>query len=222
MTPADIVALSAMFGLHYVALTDHNSCKNCPALFAAAEALAASDGIVPIAGAEVTTAEEIHAVCLFPALAAAMEFDDVLYNALPPVTNNEDMFGRQIITDSGGAEVGTEQKLLISATSIGIYDLAALVAGYGGVMFPAHIERAAFSLISQLGVVPGDCGFSTVEIRSKAATDNLKSVHAYLNKCHILYNSDAHSLDKISPGEEKLDLPGGTVGDLFDFIRNAV
>ena len=228
MTPADIVALSAMFGLHFVALTDHNSCKNCPALFAAAEELAASASdseegrIVPIAGAEVTTAEEIHAVCLFPALAAAMEFDEVLYNALPSVTNNEDMFGRQIITDSGGAEIGTSDKLLISATSIGIYDLAALVAGYGGVMFPAHIERAAFSLISQLGDVPGDCGFNTVEIRSKAATDNLKSTYAYLNECRILYNSDAHSLDKISPGGEVLNLPCGTVAALLDYIRNDV
>ena len=37
MTPANIVGMAAILGLDAVAVTDHNSCKNCPAVLAAAK-----------------------------------------------------------------------------------------------------------------------------------------------------------------------------------------
>ena len=40
-----------------MALTDHNTLKNCPAFFKAAY----RHGIIPVAGTELTTAEDIHA-----------------------------------------------------------------------------------------------------------------------------------------------------------------
>jgi predicted metal-dependent phosphoesterase TrpH len=62
MTPFDLVGLSKLNGLELIALTDHNSTKNCPAA-----ALAAREyGIGFIPGAEVNTAEDIHCICLFP------------------------------------------------------------------------------------------------------------------------------------------------------------
>ena len=48
MTPANIVGMAVVNGLQIVALTDHNSSKNCPAFFAQAKAY----GIVPIPGME--------------------------------------------------------------------------------------------------------------------------------------------------------------------------
>ena len=39
MTPANIAGMAALIGLDAVALTDHNSCKNCPAFLAAASGL---------------------------------------------------------------------------------------------------------------------------------------------------------------------------------------
>ena len=33
MTPANIAGMAMLNGLTLVALTDHNSCKNCPAFF---------------------------------------------------------------------------------------------------------------------------------------------------------------------------------------------
>ena len=32
MTPANIAGMAALKGLDVIALTDHNSCRNCPAL----------------------------------------------------------------------------------------------------------------------------------------------------------------------------------------------
>ena len=62
MTPADAAGMARLAGADVAALTDHNSAANCPAFFAACEAY----GVVPVGGMELTTAEEIHLVCLFP------------------------------------------------------------------------------------------------------------------------------------------------------------
>ena len=70
-TPNNLAGMAALCGINIMALTDHNSCKNCPAFFEAAK----RNGIIPIAGMELTTSEDIHLVCLFPELDVAMEFD---------------------------------------------------------------------------------------------------------------------------------------------------
>jgi len=217
MTPANIAQLANMLELNAVALTDHNSCKNCPAFFEAAAGL----DIIPIAGMELTTAEEIHVVCLFPTLAAAMEFDGYIYGTLPPVKNRTDVFGEQLIMNAADDVTDIEETLLISGSSAGIYELRGIVGRYGGVMFPAHIERSAFSLISSLGFVPGDCGFNTVEIRSAAAVENLKLQHGYLNRCGILHNSDAHRLDAMSVPDNFIDVPEKTAAAVLRWIDRA-
>ena len=56
MTPATIAGMAKIIGLDLIALTDHNSCKNCPAIQKAANAY----GILFLPGMELTTAEEVH------------------------------------------------------------------------------------------------------------------------------------------------------------------
>ena len=72
MTPNNIVNMAMLAGLNAVALTDHNSCKNC----AAAAAAAVEAGIIFIPGMELETAESIHVVCLFPTVEAAQRFSE--------------------------------------------------------------------------------------------------------------------------------------------------
>jgi hypothetical protein len=192
--------LAGILGLGAVALTDHNSCKNCPAFFKAA----ADFDVIPIAGMEIMTEEEIHVLCLFGELEAAMDFDGFVYPLLFPMKNDVSVFGRQIIMNETDRELGEVENALINAVSIGLYSLAGEVKSRGGIIIPAHIERAAFSLISSLGFVPDDCGFDCVEIRSKEAVENLKKEHEYLQNCKIVHNSDAHMLEDMS-------LPGNTL-----------
>ena len=71
MTPGNIVGMAAIKGLDVIAVTDHNSCKNCPAVLK----LAQEYGVMAIPGMEINTSEEVHAVCLFPELSQAMDFD---------------------------------------------------------------------------------------------------------------------------------------------------
>ena len=60
MTPANIAGMAAVMGLDVIALTDHNSCRNCGAAMAAA----AEYGVLLIPGMELTTMEEVHATRL--------------------------------------------------------------------------------------------------------------------------------------------------------------
>ena len=80
MTPGNIAGMASLAGLRIVALTDHNTCRNCPGFMQAAERF----GLIAVAGMELTTAEDIHIVCLFERLEEALVFDravDLLPNA---------------------------------------------------------------------------------------------------------------------------------------------
>ena len=71
-TPNNLAGMAFLNGVRIMALTDHNSSRNCPAFFAAARRY----GIIPVAGMELTTSEDIHAVCLFERLEDALAFND--------------------------------------------------------------------------------------------------------------------------------------------------
>ena len=71
MTPANIIGMAAVKKLDVVALTDHNSCKNCEAFIEKAKEF----DIIAIPGMELTTSEEVHVLVYFENLDNAMEFD---------------------------------------------------------------------------------------------------------------------------------------------------
>ena len=93
MTPNNIAGMATLAGLNIVALTDHNTTKNCPAFFEAAKA----NGIIPVAGMELTTCEDIHVVCLFEHLEQAMEFDKKVNEQRILIENRTDIFGDQYV-----------------------------------------------------------------------------------------------------------------------------
>ena len=53
MTPGNIVGMAAIKGLDVIAVTDHNTCRNCPAVMKLAEQF----GVLAIPGMELTTSE---------------------------------------------------------------------------------------------------------------------------------------------------------------------
>ena len=194
MTPANIAGMAAVKGLDVIAVTDHNSCKNCPAVLAAAREY----GVLAIPGMEICTQEEVHAVCLFSELEAAMDFDDYVYQRLLPVENRPDIFGKQEIYNCNGQVQGTVPYLLINACSISFDQLWRLVRERNGVMFPAHVEKPANSLIANLGFVPPDSEFKTAELKNLKKLHEMRREHPYLEQCRIISNSDAHYLEDIN------------------------
>ena len=159
-TPNNIAGMAKLCGIDILALTDHNSTKNCPAFFEAAEKY----GIIPVAGMELTTAEDIHVVCLFEKLSDALRFDEHIDSCRTKFQNKPEIFGSQQILDGEDRLIGEVDDLLISASSVSIDQVSGLVKRYGGVCYPAHIDRDSNSIIAVLGTLPPDISFENTII----------------------------------------------------------
>lgn len=188
-TPNSIAGMASINGLNVVALTDHNTCKNCPAFFEAAKRY----GIIPIAGMELTTSEDIHTVFLFYSLEDAMRFDEEVSKRRVLIKNRPDIFGEQLILDSEDNIIGTDEYLLSNATAISVEDITAMAKMFGGISYPAHIDREANGIVSILGTLPTHLNFTCVEIHNK---DNLPFYkEKYITDGVItLIGSDSHCL----------------------------
>ena len=197
MTPNNIAGMATLKGLQIVALTDHNSCKNCPAFFEACR----RQGIIPIAGMELSTAEDIHLVCLFENIDDAMRFDSVIEGHLMDIKNRPEIFGDQLVLDGEDEIVATEPRLLISATDLSIADAIALAREFGAHVRPAHIDRESNGIIAILGDVPREYGFDCLEFNDLEGPLRLKQRYPIINEALHIISSDAHHLWDISEAE---------------------
>jgi hypothetical protein len=204
MTPNSMAGMAMLGGLELCALTDHNSCGNCPAFFEACERY----GVIPVAGMELTTAEEIHLVCLFPDLEEAMAFDAFVAEHRMPVRNKPAVFGRQLRMDSEDTVLGEEETLLIAATDLSLDEAADAVLARGGAAYPAHIDRQANGLIGVLGVFPEPTVFGTAELHDFDRAEELRSEFPVLNGLHLITCSDAHRLEDMREAGAHLNLFG--------------
>ncbi|MBO6062174.1 MAG: PHP domain-containing protein [Clostridia bacterium] len=184
MTPCNIAGMAFLAGVRIVALTDHNSCKNCPAFFMACEEY----GVTPVAGCELTTSEEIHMVCLFEGLKQAMAFDEAIQPYRMPFPNRVEIFGDQPIMGKDDEIVGEDPWFLPAATSLTLTEAAALVAKMGGVAYPAHIDRESNGLLAILGSFPEEPVFELCEVRDKENAEKLSGGR------RTVVSSDAHRL----------------------------
>jgi PHP family Zn ribbon phosphoesterase len=152
LSPRVLVELAAARGIKVLALTDHNSALNCPAF----AKLCPRFGVIPIFGLEATTAEEIHVLCLFTSREASLSFSDYAYSLLLPLPNDPEKTGDQVYVDEDDNILGEVEYFLPSALDLSVDAIGDRVGQYGGLVIPAHVDRSAFSMTSQLGaVVPG-------------------------------------------------------------------
>ena len=202
MTPNNIAGMGVVAQLDLMALTDHNTCRNCPAFFKAAQ----RQGILPVAGMELTTAEEIHLVCLFPTLEAALAFNDAVDARRIRIPNRAEIFGAQLQMDENDEVIGTEPFLLSNATEITVEEAPALAASFGGVCYPAHIDREANGIIAVLGVFPETPPFACAELHDPSNEADYRARFPALEGKPLVVSSDAHYLWDISGREHYLEL----------------
>ena len=200
-TPNNLVGMGVLNGLQIMALTDHNTCRNCPAFFKAAR----KHGIIPIPGMELTTAEDIHMVCLFPTLEAAMAFDEEISKRRIRIPNRTDIFGEQWIMDENDEIIGNDPDLLSNATTVSLEEAPGLVEHFGGVCYPAHIDREANGIIATLGTIPTFPEFTCVELHDGTKEEEYRQAYA-LDRCVVVSCSDAHYLWDIKEKDGYLEL----------------
>lgn len=216
MTPNNIAGMAMLNGVQIAALTDHNTSRNCPAFFEAC----AKVGVIPVAGMELTTAEEIHMVCLFATLEEALAFDAVVCEHRMKIKNRPDIFGEQQILDGDDELIGIEENLLIAATDLDLDSAAELVHRMGGACLPAHVDKQANGLIGILGMFPPTPVFYAAELHSMENRAEYLDKYPEMRSLVILQNSDAHALDQMSLDPPKLALAVNDTDD--ETVRRAL
>lgn len=219
-TPNNIAGMASLSELDIVALTDHNTCKNCPAFFAAAEKY----GIIPIAGMELTTSEDIHTVCLFENLADALRFDEFIDTQRIKIKNRPEFFGEQLILNGEDELVGKEDFLLSNATFISVDDVNDIVSSYGGVCYPAHIDRSSNGIIAVLGTIPPDTNFTLFGLHDGERIKEYSEKYG-IPENRFLISSDAHCLTDMRDKQFYVELdaeddsPAAVRRKLFELLR---
>jgi hypothetical protein len=201
-TPNNLAGMATLNNIQIMALTDHNSCRNCPAFFTAAKRY----GIVPIPGMELTTSEDIHVICLFPSLELALSFNDEVDSRRIRYKNDKDIFGDQLILNGEDELIGEEEDFLTNATTISYDEVPEIVARYEGACYPAHIDREANGVIAILGTLPEEPDFPTVELHFAKNVDSYTKEFGLQNK-RIVISSDAHYLEDLREENDSIEIP---------------
>jgi 3',5'-nucleoside bisphosphate phosphatase len=193
MLPTLVVASALARRLDLIAITDHNSAENVGAFIAAAR----QTPLKVIPGMEITTREEVHLLGLFPDPAAARLCQDEVYRQLPPLPNNEDAFGVQLVVDEYDELVRINERLLLTATAMSFEEAVSTVAALGGLAIPAHVNRSAFGVIAQLGFLPRGLAIAGIEASRHIQPRQVESLSPSLAGYSVLWSSDAHCLNDI-------------------------
>jgi predicted metal-dependent phosphoesterase TrpH len=224
MTPPAIVAAALEKGLAMIAVCDHNSAGNA----AAVQAAAAGRALAVLAGIEITTAEEVHVLGLFPGPLAARAVSDEVRATLPEATPASARFGLGRLMDAAGREVGREEKLLSAASALDLNAAVKLIHRRHGLAIAAHVDRPAFGVLGQLGLFPQGAGFDGIELsaagamrlaRGQAASQIPDFRFQIPGGLPVVCGSDAHSLGELGAGRTLLDLREPTFGELALALR---
>ncbi len=186
MSPQAIVDTALACGLDLIAVTDHNTC----AMAEVVARVAAQKGLSFLFGIELQTAEEVHLLAYFDDRAFCSAFSEEIYDFLPDIPNDPEYFGDQVVVDEDEEIVRVEPRLLINSLQLSLEETVARIRVHSGFAVPAHVDRAPFGLLVQLGFFPAELSFPLVEV----AGDD---VPYQCSPAAILRSSDAHNLEEI-------------------------
>lgn len=215
MTPSNIVNMAKIKGLDAIAITDHNSCENVSACIEAGKEI----DLIVIPGMELQTREDVHVVCLFGALEEAMKFQEFVYEKLPPLKNNVNLFGDQLILDKEDNVVGHNERLLLTAADLTLNDALEKVNELNGAFILAHIDRDSFGIIYTLGFIPNDLTVATLEYSSKESLKKLIDSGLVEPRFNFIHSSDAHYLENILERENFLEIDELKVCNIINKLK---
>ena len=201
MSPSEIVTRAVAAGIDGIALTDHQSARNTPAIAECARRA----GLKCLFGMEVQTAEEVHTVALFDTTEQALALTDWVYAAMPKRVNDPETFGDQPVVTWDDDIVEMEWRILAMGCRRTIPETAAKVHELDGLYIAAHIDRPNFSVISALGAIPEpppttNCQQPTAKYFDAVELSRTADESLWLPKAAgyaVIRSSDAHNLDDV-------------------------
>ncbi len=214
MTPNNIVNMSILKGLNAIAVTDHNSALNVRAVCECGQ----KAGLVVVPAMEVETSEEVHVVAMFATPDRAEELGEIVSNSLPVIKNRTDIFGTQTVLNSDDEVVATVPNLLSTATTLSLSETVKIISELGGIAIPAHVDKSSYSIISNLGFIPPELHFSTLEIKFPERKAEFLEEHN-LSGFNIIHNSDAHFLWDIHEKEFFIETDACFAEGIIDYLK---
>ena len=116
MSPTAIVDRALERGLDMIAISDHNTTRQVKVT----QRVGKQKGLFVLGGVEVTSQEEAHCLCFFENDEQLDQMQEFLDTHLPPIPNDEDRFGYQLIVDENEEIVGEEEYHLLNAIDVDI------------------------------------------------------------------------------------------------------
>ena len=205
-TPNNLLNMSMLKGLDMIAICDHNGAKQYETI----ELLKDSFDFTIIYGMEITVHEGFHVLAYFESIRQVMELDKIIDRSLDKSIREvkNQILGRdlmQIVCDEYDEEKYQINYYLNQKLSYTFSDIIKIVHGLDGLVIPAHIDRKGTGILDFIEDF-SSYDIDGVEIYNKDIENELRDKYPYLNKYKIIYNSDAHDIDKISERENFLDL----------------
>lgn len=193
MSPRAIAEQANKKNIDILGICDHNSAENLPALIQAAEKYKIS----VLSGIEVTSQEEVHTVALFNEPDSAFRLQEIVYQNLPGV-NDEEAFGMQVVVNEKGEVLRFNPKLLIGASTLSVEEVTETIHSLQGLTIAAHIDREGFSLVGQLGFIPDHLPLDALEFSPLLSYAQV--LEQFPTPHPLICSSDAHYLEDIGKG----------------------
>jgi hypothetical protein len=187
MTPLNIIKKARELSVGIIGITDHNSTLQCSEV----KRIGEREGAFVMCGAEITTREEVHAICFVEDKKLTL-LQDYLSSHLPHIPNKTEFFGYQLVVNEDEEIIHQEPFLLISALNQTLDQVETFVHSLGGIFIPAHIDKKQNSLLSQLGFFPPGLRTDAVELSPMCDPEDFFNKNTFLKDQRIIYSSDAH------------------------------
>ncbi len=225
MVPTRIIS-EARKSLDAIGISDHNSADNVEAVKEAGR----REGFPVLGGMEITTREEIHILAFFPDDKKLLDMQNIIYRNLAG-ENDEAYFGEQLVVDSCDRVIAKNEKLLIGATGLSLDEILRHIHRFKGLAIASHIDKAAFSILSQLGFIPLDSELDALELSPKWKKNrgqlpkyekNSENRFEYEDCGFPLVTfSDAHFLKNIGSSYTTFVMAEAAFGELKKAVKNS-
>jgi 3',5'-nucleoside bisphosphate phosphatase len=193
MIPPLIRRRAAELGLDLIAVTDHNACHNVEAVVQAF----VGSGIHVLPGMELQSREEVHLLCLFDTVVQCQGWQQKVLTQMPSLANRENLWGPQFIVNEEGELLAQEERLLMTSVDLALEQIVEEVNAGGGMVVPAHVDRPAFSLLSNLGWIPEGLAVEALEVTSHFVPEEGYRRWPQLRSWNLIVGGDAHRLNEM-------------------------
>jgi PHP family Zn ribbon phosphoesterase len=193
MSPRNIVNAAFNKGMNIIGITDHNSTLQCNMV----QKIAADFGILVLAGAEVTSREEVHNLVFFETDDKRKIFQEFIERKQKKIKNDPHKLGHQVLVDENDNIIKQIPHYLGMALDAGIDEIEEMVHGLDGLYIPAHINRTRYGLISQLGFVPNGIKADALEIFNRTPIQQFLLENPKLTDFSYVRDSDSHFISNV-------------------------